>query len=174
MGLDMYLKAERYLSSWDEESKALKDTIHKAIGLGDIEPQSGTSVSIGVGYWRKANAIHQWFVDNVQDGEDDCKEYDVSREDLTNLRNLCAEVLEFVEPKFEQLKADKSLKGIVGGLEDQISEFCEENLPTQEGFFFGTYDYGEWYILNLKDTIKQVDAVLTLPDKWWFKYQSSW
>ena len=22
--------------------------------------------------WRKANAIHKWFVDNVQDGVDDC------------------------------------------------------------------------------------------------------
>ena len=25
-----------------------------------------------VGYWRKANQIHNWFVENVQDGEDDC------------------------------------------------------------------------------------------------------
>ena len=25
-----------------------------------------------VGYWRKANAIHGWFVRNVQNGKDDC------------------------------------------------------------------------------------------------------
>lgn len=26
-----------------------------------------------IGYWRKANHIHKWFVDCVQDGEDDCE-----------------------------------------------------------------------------------------------------
>lgn len=25
-----------------------------------------------IAYWRKANAIHRWFVDNVQNGTDDC------------------------------------------------------------------------------------------------------
>jgi hypothetical protein len=36
-------------------------------------------------YWRKANQIHKWFVDNVQDGVDDCKEYWVSEEKLQEL-----------------------------------------------------------------------------------------
>ena len=35
-----------------------------------------------VGYWRKANQIHKWFVDNVQDGVDDCGEYKVTKEQL--------------------------------------------------------------------------------------------
>ena len=38
-----------------------------------------------MGYWRKANAVHNWFVDNVQDGNDGCKHYWVSKEDLQKL-----------------------------------------------------------------------------------------
>lgn len=174
MGLDMYLRAERYLSPWGDESKELMKSIHEALGVGDFNVQSGTRVSICAAYWRKANQVHAWFVDNVQDGEDDCKEYEVSREDLTNLRNLCAEVVEHIEPMFKQLKADPSLKGVVGGLEDQISEYCEATMATRSGFFFGSTDYGEYYIMDLKNTIEMLDKALTLSDDWWFEYQSSW
>lgn len=50
-------------------------------------------VSISVGYWRKANAIHQWFVDNCQDGIDDCRSVIVEREQLQTLKSLCETIL---------------------------------------------------------------------------------
>ncbi len=37
---------------------------------------------IEVGYWRKANQIHNWFVKNVQGGVDDCGYYGVTKEKL--------------------------------------------------------------------------------------------
>jgi hypothetical protein len=46
-----------------------------------------------VGYWRKANHIHKWFVDNVQDGKDDCHEYYVSIKKLHELRDTCFDIL---------------------------------------------------------------------------------
>ena len=46
-----------------------------------------------IGYWRKANAIHKWFVDNVQNGVDDCGEYKVTKEQLIQLHNACNDVL---------------------------------------------------------------------------------
>ena len=46
-----------------------------------------------VGYWRKANAIHRWFVQNVQDGVDDCGTYIVTREQLEQLKAACERVL---------------------------------------------------------------------------------
>lgn len=46
-----------------------------------------------IGYWRKANAIHRWFVENVQNGEDDCRDYFVTKEQLTELLNLVNQVL---------------------------------------------------------------------------------
>lgn len=39
-------------------------------------------------------------------------------------------------------------------------EFCEELLPTTEGFFFGTTEYGSYYIECIDDTIKQLTRVI--------------
>ena len=36
-------------------------------------------VSIQVGYWRKVNAIHNWFIENLTDGEDNCQPIYVPR-----------------------------------------------------------------------------------------------
>lgn len=38
-------------------------------------------------------------------------------------------------------------------------EVCEE-LPTEEGFFFGSTDYDEYYVYQLDETIKQLEEVV--------------
>lgn len=115
------------------------------------------AVSIEVAYWRKANAIHRWFVENCQDGKDECQlSNPIHPEQLALLSNLCQSVLD-----------DPATAG--------------EDLPTQSGFFFGGTVYDEWYFTNLKDTIQQINAALELAtDPLWqgcpreFYYQSSW
>ena len=156
MGLDMYLNANYYISQYSDAE--LSAEIHKLLKF-PFSAQGGTTVQIVSAYWRKSNQIHQWFVENVQKGEDDCKPYDVGRSQLVELRNLCATVLEDVDGMTDK---------------DEIATYCEENLPTQQGFFFGSYDYDEYYFEDLKITIKQIDSVLTLPDSVWFTYQASW
>lgn len=156
MGLDMYLSAKRYISKHFNEGDAdRQEAIQKLFpeleGMtghwGDDSPVK--EVKIEAGYWRKANAVHDWFVKNCQDGEDDCGEYDVSREDLTDLKKICEEVL-----------ADKSKAASL--------------LPTARGFFFGSTDYDDWYFQDLEQTIKIVDRCLELPSAWDFEYHSSW
>lgn len=104
-------------------------------------------------YWRKANAIHKWFVDNVQDGNDDCKEYYVSKEQLQELVKTCKEVLN------DHSKAS-------------------ELLPTQDGFFFGGTEYNDYYFECLKDTVTQIEEALKqeYPKGVYvsFYYDSSW
>lgn len=105
-----------------------------------------------VGYWRKANAIHNWFVNNVQDGVDDCAFHDeVTKENLEELRDICHEVL--CDP-----------------------DMAEALLPTQGGFFFGSTVYDEWYIDDLKKTIDIIDKVLETTDfdTQMLYYVSSW
>lgn len=101
-----------------------------------------------IGYWRKANAIHKWFVDNVQDGIDDCKNYFVDPSQLEELRELCQEVLD-------------------------NHEKAKELLPTQSGFFFGPTEYDEWYFNDLRDTIEIIDWALDQNFSY-FSYDSSW
>ena len=73
-----------------------------------------------IGYWRKANAIHKWFVDNVQDGIDDCKNYFVDPSQLEELRELCQEVLDNHEKakNFYRHRVDSSsdLQNMMNGI----------------------------------------------------------
>ena len=151
MGLDMYLTAERYVSEWrdcDIELAKKTETLGVPKTLGKVK-----YLVTEAAYWRKANQIHQWFVDNVQDGEDDCREYYVSIENLKELLELCKKVL-----------ANK--------------ELAEELLSVREGFFFGSYDYDDWYFQNLEDTVEQLETILSTPEdelkQYDFNYRSSW
>ncbi len=186
MGLDMYLRAEKYVSGYEfygeervEQYKSIVESLG-ATALADPNTPSLT-VSITVAYWRKANQIHQWFVDNVQGGEDECRPHDVLREQLAELRDLCKEILEAgtvtekvavstltEDGKIEERQQDAEALSPAG-----IAK-AEELLPTQSGFFFGGTEYDHWYVEDLKSTVEQIDRVLEAPDEWWFKYQSSW
>lgn len=148
MGLDMHLDARLYLREWDDKDKAMREAVNAAVpDRGDLNIKIVIAEGI---YWRKANQIHKWFVDNVQDGNDDCGTYYVSREQLTELRDLCKQVIE-----------NPSL--------------AESRLPTANGFFFGSTSYGEGYIEDLQYTVEEIDKLLDPKyDRWDFNYQSSW
>lgn len=156
MGLDMYLSKRIYVGANYEhnnvkgEIKLTRDKKRLKVNLKKV-----TEIIESVGYWRKANHIHKWFVDNVQGGEDDCKEYYVSKEQLEKLLADCELVL----------KAKKRKE----------MEIVEETLPTQQGFFFGGGEYDKYYFISIKDTIKIIKDILkedlTNADIY---YNSSW
>lgn len=155
MGLDMYLSAKRYYSnvSWrGEQDQKSFEHLKEMSGVGTVIDKVDLPhiyLEVSVGYWRKENQIHKWFVDNCQNGEDDCRTSYVSREQLEALRSACLEVLK------DNSKA-------------------EELLPRQEGFFFGGTDLDEWYFNGLKDTVEIINSALEMPLEWEFEYHSSW
>jgi hypothetical protein len=140
MGLDMYLTKRTYVKNWNFQKDEQKHTVTVKLNgksRKDIKPRRISQIIEDVGYWRKANQIHNWFVENVQDGRDECQESYVSLEKLTELRDLCKEVIRY-----------------------KNSEFNNDNLPTSSGFFFGGTDYDEYYYEDCKDTIKIIDTIL--------------
>jgi hypothetical protein len=46
-----------------------------------------------IGYWREQWLIHNWFVQYIQNGNDDCQAYFVKKESLENLKRICEEAL---------------------------------------------------------------------------------
>ena len=144
MGLDMYLKREVYIGNNYKDKKE-----QFSIDVPGVDQKSVVSVIVEAGYWRKANAIHKWFVDNVQDGVDNCGRYYVSNENLQDLLDVVKKVL-------KDHKLATSL------------------LPTKSGFFFGDQSIeNDYYFEMLKDTKNILEAAVK-EEKGEFYYASSW
>ncbi len=151
MGLDMYLSKKTYVKQWDHQSPEEQYEVVVTKGgkpVDSIKPNRVSYVVEEAGYWRKANQIHRWFVENVQHGEDNCGEYYVGSEKLAELLELC-----------QKVKADNSL--------------AEELLPSASGFFFGGTDYDEWYFNDIENTIAVLEEALE-DDRADYYYSSSW
>ena len=100
-----------------------------------------------VGYWRKANHIHKWFVDNIQKGNDNCRRYLVPKSKLKGLLLLCEMVCK--DPKL-----------------------AKKYLPNRDGFFFGGVAYDEYYFSATEETRDIIKKALKSKDL--IYYQSSW
>jgi hypothetical protein len=158
MGLDMYLYAKQFVSSssWGEEDekKKVKSIARLMKGTKFVKDEEHSlqfaQIKLQVGYWRKANQVHKYFVDNCAEGKDECQDTYVERKDLEDLLNRCETVVK-----------DHSR--------------AEELLPVQSGFFFGSTEYGEWYYQDLEHTIPLLKKILKdAPKDWEFEYHASW
>lgn len=123
MGLDMYLYhcpkgQDPELGPWPEPP--------------DYETREGWAAVNELAYWRKANQVHAFFIEECAGGLDDCKPVLVHPEKLADLYQRCTQVLE-----------DPDLAPIF--------------LPTRPGFFFGSTDYGDDYFDDLRETLAQLD-----------------
>jgi len=184
MGLDMYLTAKRdfYPKEWhpkqeQEMNKKLRNLFPEMFETGNLD---NVGVSFEVGYWRKANQIHKWFVDNCQDGVDDCRDTCIGREQLKELRDLCQVVVDNSKLKDGMIvngysyRNGKETPNLEKGKIIENTDKAQLLLPTVDGFFFGNTDYNEWYLDDVKHTIEVIDKCLALSKDWNFYYHSSW
>lgn len=172
MGLDQYLYARKYVSGTNFSSDNGQfnmtpnpelDTILNSVNLArtDIDSDMPSAmVSVKVYQWRKANAIHEWFVQNVQQGEDNCKDYYVDRTQLEQLLATLGQALDIQ-------------RGLSNGDPDIT---IEDILPTQSGFFFGSTEYDEWYWQYIEESYDAINNILNNHklDEFDFEYSSSW
>ena len=148
---------------------------------------NGVTETVEVAYWRKANMIHRWFVNNVCDGEDDCREYDVTLEDIKNLLGICKNILKIVkgakmfvpeDQKENYLKQHPDGK-LTTTLKNTSYKFFSESseiwwfslpkevenkvadlLPTVSGFFFGSTTYGGGYLYQIALTVELLKRLI--------------
>jgi len=187
MGLDMYLSKKNYIKNWNHMRPEERYTVSVRKGgkpLKTVKPERISYIVEEVAYWRKANQIHKWSVDNVQDGNDDCKEYYVEREQLKELLDTVKTVLEGSRLVAGKITNGYTMTETDGKLvETPIVEdgqiiadpsVASALLPTQEGFFFGMTDYDQYYYENLKYTREILTKELAEKDDGDFCYRSSW
>ena len=141
-----------HMKTWCGHEMPSKEFIDFYTPLCKVNEYGFQCIAEEVAYWRKANAIHKWFVDNVQNGDDDCGIHrELTITDLMRLRDLAQKVHD--DP-----------------------DLAEELLPTQSGFFFGGTAYDNFYMEDIDRTIEQIDRILKTTD---FNtealyYSSSW
>ena len=147
MGLDSYLYKKKYINS-----SSLTNVNENNITLEgiNIPIKDLCYLTYECLYWRKENHIHQFFVENCQNGVDDCRPSYVARETLEDLLDRC-----------KKITADNSLS--------------EELLPVQPGFFFGSTEYDSFYFDSIICLTLQLETLLNeTDDSWEFEYHSSW
>lgn len=139
------------------------------------------------GYWRKANAIHKYFVDTLQDGVDDQRESPVGLETFKDLFEKVSVIREFyikfnsnvdsleelTEEELEEYSAEEleshwnrneeSWNYTLEVYKNQFAEFCKNILPTTSGCFFGNTEYNFSYIYNIIYTYELIKQIL---DEW--------
>lgn len=152
MGLDSYLYKKNYVRQGEWVKPEFRTEVEVKTG-GEIDknikPERIRYIVEEVAYWRKANQIHNWFVQNVQNGVDECQNSYVSREKLEELLDVCTKVA-----------ADNTL--------------AETLLPSASGFFFGGTEYDEWYFKDVTNTIEYLTDILSDEDADEFEYYASW
>lgn len=181
MGLDMYLNKRTYIGAKYEH--------RKITGVIDIK-EDGKPIPVNfsrvtyieeeIGYWRKANAIHKWIVDNCADGRDECQDIYMEPAKMQQLLDLCREVKRravlvegAVTNGYTFTKDGQKMPIVAKGKEIQNAEEIAELLPTESGFFFGSTDYDQYYMNDIDDTIEILEGALK-EEGGDIYYQASW
>ena len=179
----MYLNKKTYVKNWDHmKPEELHNIVIQKGGKirEDIKSERISYIQEEVCYWRKANQIHNWFIENCADGDHDRREMDVTKDQLKELLTLCQQVIKGT--KLIKGQVVNGQKGTKNGWENiyedgkiiKNSELAEELLPTVDGFFFGSTEYDEYYINDLKHTIKVLKKELENSNADYYTYEASW
>ena len=170
----MYLTKRKYVGA-NYEHRNVTGTIDIKIDKKPlpIKLSEVSEIIMTAGYWRKSNQIHNWFVQNVQDGKDECQESYVSHEKLQELLNECKEVRNFLKSKKVIMKKITPSYGepYDHKVFDVSDEEMQEYLPTTSGFFFGGTTYDEYHLQDIEDTIK---ILSNIDEDCEYYYQASW
>ena len=176
MGLDMYVtirhkstqsKLDAY-EAWEqkysyEEYERL--TQEQKDEYCDSEPEYDEDMyGKELMYWRKANQIHNWFVQNCQGGVDDCERYAITVNDLMKLKKLCEKILTMTEKRKEMrypsFSATEKVEVDILYLTLEGVEYAIEHLPSRSGFFFGSTEYDNGYVWDLEETVEKINNTL--------------
>lgn len=161
MGLDMYLQRRKNMLQQDF-ADAYDDKLS------------------GVIYWRKANAIHKYFVDYgaiQSNGVPNVGYYYIDRTDLINLVERITAILNGEKHKetdnyFDVVEMKEVNKEVEYNLDKKLAA---QLLPTESGFFFGSTEYDYWYHKNLARTLNLIKRELAaVPDNETWYYYASW
>ena len=177
MGLDQYITIRHKSTNnsykrWNDYWKMSREERE-----GVREPNE-PSKDLILGYFRKHNNIHKWFVNNIQNGVDDCGRYEVSLSKIKELKELCEKIMSFVTKETPAPKFIEDLNGIKHEvwqvdnytITEEGLEFVKENLPSQSGCFFGSTEYDNDYFWTVENAINVLTQVIMICELNYFRF----
>lgn len=192
MGLDMYLIAKKGVSGFEFSNSESKKQFTKLVKDYGVTPSKNSpiaEVNFTIGYWRKANAIHGWFVRELAEGVDECQPIYVARQDLERLKSECLQALNKRPAKVGYASStitmniestDELFRAVHDNMvvQSHAHEFNDVNnddpLKPTAGYFFGSTDKDAFYYEALEETVSICDDALSMGEEWSFEYQASW
>lgn len=152
MVLDIYLIQKYYIGANYEHRK-----ITGSIDLSErgkklsIDFKKVRYIDCEVIHMESALMIHDWFVEQIQDGEDDCKQYYVDREKIKELLDICNRVIE-------------------------NRDLADELLPTRKAFYYENGRYNEAYFYDLERFVGMLNELDLEGEDLSFEYyyESAW
>ena len=158
MGLDMYLKRTNRTDHTIEELEAIDhETITPespeaapVLPIREYEYSDGFySIFHEAAYWRKFNALHNWFVTRVQDDIDECQLSEID---------------------------DDTLVALIDDLRAVSKGEVVEDLEPVGGFFFGSTEKDDYYYERINEALNTIEDILKNTDfkKYRLFYRASW
>jgi hypothetical protein len=164
MGLDMYLEARKYFSKVNFRTDS-DDVLPNYQTIASLFPpdadefgeSTGATIDLTIGYWRKANQIHAWFVRECGGGIDECQRIPVADGKLRELKVVIEYLIDIADLP-------------------SVGEEIDKLLPTQSGFFFGSTEIDEYYWHDLTRTLDILNKAIVLEEEHncSIAYQASW
>jgi len=156
-----------------------------------VRTEEGT---VEVGYWRKANAVHGWFVRECGNNVDECQEIPVSKIKLLELQAQCLialmkrneeETTSEESPKYSNLTpaegedmgawiAERMKEETTLAVMEREFENPADPLRPVAGFFFGGTTKDQYYYSDLMETAEIIAKAVTQYPEGEFVYQASW
>lgn len=159
------------------------DIYFSKVGSLDYSLNKKTAINdqIEIGYFRKVNCLLPHF-----DYVGNCEYLEIEKSQIEDLVYKAKELLAIYESfsaKLQQLNIDlRYYKEIYKNNEETCNEKCqiiqrkidsiwkpfeevaEQKLPTTSGCFFGSQEYHDWYVADLKEIVAVFEKVLDETD----------
>ena len=151
-----------YVKQWDHQPAKERYSVQIKYGgkrVQGVQPKRISQVEEEVMRWRKANHIHAWFVDNVQNGTDELRELLSSYKKVIEASKLVDGTID-AGTVYNQEHPD-GLAQRTPGKVIKDSTVAERLLPTRGGFFFGCTEYDEDY---LDEVVRTRDWIVSMLD----------
>jgi len=86
MGLDMYLRGDKFISKWDH-SQQKPEGGSLEVDRPVVDGFEVETYVLDMGYWRKFAPLHVYIVNEFADGVDECQKIDLEADQLRKIAN---------------------------------------------------------------------------------------